>query len=627
MIVKNESQIISRALDSVLDIIDSWCIIDTGSTDDTINIIQKKLSHLPGEILSRPWLNFGHNRSEAFEEAKKWGDWILLIDADMILVNTSFDPTQLNPQLDAYQIIQKSTSLSYYNTRLLNSKSSWKCVGVTHEYFSLPNSKILQLNTLSINDIGDGGSKSDKFKRDIALLLEGLTEEPDNERYKFYLAQSYKDTGEFYKAIEWYTQRIAAGGWKEEVWYSHYMISKCYLNLDMIDEAEEWALLGYKYYPHRSEALYELCKAYRLRKNYKKAFEFYILGRAIPYPINDVLFISHNVYSHLFEYELTIIHYYLFPNNRIDGLNKTFNYLFKKFDQTVYTNSKFYLTNISQFASSMETLDIDLLSGFTNSSPCYLKMSTGEEVTNIRLVNYTIDRNNGAYLPNSQSVITKNYALGIGEMNETYGIPVYINSPVVGLEDIRLFEHHGETRFLAASKEVDPLNRYRIVTGTYNLQAKEIHVDRLLNSPVNSDCEKNWIPLNESTLIYSWYPFTTYSYPDLQLIETIDTPELFKVFRGSTAPVESNGLKWLVTHSVIYENPRTYLHYLVALNLENKPILFSLPFSFEGEAIEYCLSIQIKDDNITFYYSTWDSTSKKLTVPMSIFKDSISLLI
>ena len=39
MIVKNESKIIERLLTSVLSIIDTFCICDTGSTDNTIDII------------------------------------------------------------------------------------------------------------------------------------------------------------------------------------------------------------------------------------------------------------------------------------------------------------------------------------------------------------------------------------------------------------------------------------------------------------------------------------------------------------------------------------------------------------------------------------------------------------
>ena len=40
MIVKNESRVILRLLESVRLIVDSYCICDTGSTDNTIEIIK-----------------------------------------------------------------------------------------------------------------------------------------------------------------------------------------------------------------------------------------------------------------------------------------------------------------------------------------------------------------------------------------------------------------------------------------------------------------------------------------------------------------------------------------------------------------------------------------------------------
>ena len=48
--------------------------------------------------------------------------------------------------------------------------------------------KFLQWDSIWIDDIGDGGSKGDKFERDIRLLKQGLEEEPNNGRYYFYLA-------------------------------------------------------------------------------------------------------------------------------------------------------------------------------------------------------------------------------------------------------------------------------------------------------------------------------------------------------------------------------------------------------------------------------------------------------
>jgi glycosyltransferase involved in cell wall biosynthesis len=69
MIVKNESKIIRRLMESVSPIIDCYCICDTGSTDDTIEIINTFFSqkNIPGKVVSEPFKNFAHNRSHAVE--------------------------------------------------------------------------------------------------------------------------------------------------------------------------------------------------------------------------------------------------------------------------------------------------------------------------------------------------------------------------------------------------------------------------------------------------------------------------------------------------------------------------------------------------------------------------------
>ncbi len=54
MIVKNESHIIKATLDCIVKYIDYWVISDTGSTDNTIDIILNKFKQLniPGKIFN-----------------------------------------------------------------------------------------------------------------------------------------------------------------------------------------------------------------------------------------------------------------------------------------------------------------------------------------------------------------------------------------------------------------------------------------------------------------------------------------------------------------------------------------------------------------------------------------------
>jgi glycosyltransferase involved in cell wall biosynthesis len=83
MIVKNESKVIRRCLESVRDYVDAWCISDTGSTDGTQEIIQEVLRGIPGKLLERDWVDFSTNRNEAIDAGLSFEpDWFMTLDAD-----------------------------------------------------------------------------------------------------------------------------------------------------------------------------------------------------------------------------------------------------------------------------------------------------------------------------------------------------------------------------------------------------------------------------------------------------------------------------------------------------------------------------------------------------------------
>jgi len=183
MIVKNESKVILRLLNSVVDIIDTFCICDTGSTDDTVSIIETffRERNIAGKVIVEPFQDFGYNRSFALNACNEMiADYILLLDADMIFwKNPDISAAEMKKKLtvDAYYIYQGSDTYYYKNTRVVRNKMGFKYWGVTHEYVDYPkNAKQdkLDRNIVFIKDIGDGGSKQDKFLRDVRLLLKGL---------------------------------------------------------------------------------------------------------------------------------------------------------------------------------------------------------------------------------------------------------------------------------------------------------------------------------------------------------------------------------------------------------------------------------------------------------------------
>ena len=322
MIVKNESKIITRLFDTILPIIDTYCICDTGSTDDTVKLITEYFNgkNIPGKIVHEPFKNFCHNRTFALQSCVGMSDYVLLLDADMLLEIKDFKKEMLYAS-DCFHILQGNESFYYQNMRIIKNNGLYKYVGVTHEYIDIPpNSSVASLkkNELFIRDIGDGGCKSDKFERDIRLLLEGIKNEPKNERYYFYLANSYHDSGRFGEAINVYKKRIELGGWDQEVWYSYYRIGLCYKKMDKISDAFYYWMEGYQYYPNRLEGLCEMLQHYRIHSKHQLGNTIYKMCKEVlDKNINrdNYLFLHNDIYTYSIHYEYSIIALYLGVKN------------------------------------------------------------------------------------------------------------------------------------------------------------------------------------------------------------------------------------------------------------------------------------------------------------------------
>jgi len=226
MIVRDEAQVIRRCLESVRPFIDSWVIVDTGSTDGTQDLIRALYADIPGELHERPWRNFGHNRNEALALARGKADYLLFIDADETLrAPAGYQwPRLTHP---AYFLHAEYAGTTYSRGTIVATRLDWRWTGVIHEFLeSTPAVSFEQLDWPRIVVEHDGARARDPvtYAKDAALLERALPDEPQNARYSFYLAQSYRDAGQLDRARDAYRRRAAMGGWDEEVWYSLYEI-------------------------------------------------------------------------------------------------------------------------------------------------------------------------------------------------------------------------------------------------------------------------------------------------------------------------------------------------------------------------------------------------------------------
>jgi tetratricopeptide (TPR) repeat protein len=315
MIVKDEVDVLERCFESCHALIDRWVICDTGSTDGTQDLLRRMLADIPGELHEHDWVNFGHNRSELMRIAYGKADYLLLLDADMTVAQ--YEPL---PVLTAgsYMLRQGDELHEYRNKRLVRGDLHWRYVGSTHEYIDCTDveERVEQLDAIVVDHHADGRSWTHKFERDLALLSEDLSRDPNNSRALFYLAQTYRDIGNEHNdrgklelALEHYQRRAEIDDWAEETYFAQYQVGVLSARLGDWPGAVDAFLRAWERRPARLEAVHALAVGLRERGLYRAAHRFTRLAASLrPLPVpDDILFVAPWIYKWgmLFEYSIT----------------------------------------------------------------------------------------------------------------------------------------------------------------------------------------------------------------------------------------------------------------------------------------------------------------------------------
>lgn len=215
MMVKNEEKNLVRCLDSLAVLLGNdsieLIIVDTGSTDATIQIAQKYTE----KVYHHPWNNhFSEMRNITISYAK--GEWIFILDADEELVEGEKLLALLRlRELDKYNTVQfkmhdyvKSTDdknyLTYISYRLFRNESTFKYEGAVHNQ---PNLKPpVMLAPIVLNHYGYQFDNKEllerKFQRTATILKQELLRDPKNLYYRYQLANSYYIHGDLKEALE-----------------------------------------------------------------------------------------------------------------------------------------------------------------------------------------------------------------------------------------------------------------------------------------------------------------------------------------------------------------------------------------------------------------------------------------
>ncbi|KMK77326.1 glycosyltransferase [Alkalihalobacillus pseudalcaliphilus] len=234
MIVKNEEAVLARGLDTVKDIVDEINIVDTGSTDRTVEIAKEYTDR----VFFYEWTgNFAAARNESFKYATK--DYILYLDADDVLLEEdqkklkalketldhSVDSVSMfyNAGMDSYG----NVTLRYRRNRLVKREKNFKWGGDVHNYLNV-------FGNIINSDVAVTHKKiKHAVSRNLSIYKTKIERgDTFSARDYFYYGNELRENGHPEEAIESYDNNIAMEeGWIEDKFYACINKADCYRHL------------------------------------------------------------------------------------------------------------------------------------------------------------------------------------------------------------------------------------------------------------------------------------------------------------------------------------------------------------------------------------------------------------
>lgn len=330
MMVKNEKKRIHVTLNSIVKYADALIIYDTGSTDNTIDIIkyhcQKHKINL--YMISGEFTNFGESRSTLLEYADTVdATYLLLMDVNDELRGgdklLELCKQEMKTDTTGYLTSQHWWSGkydTYFNIRFLKNRSGWRYKGVVHEWLkdtkqegdrpTYPVQKMTKDILLYQDRTKDDDKTGKRFHRDKILLLKEYKKNKRDTRTVFYLAQTCACLGHAEDAFYYYKVRSELDGFQEEKFHS---LLRCGdLSIKLGHEwysTLAWYMKALEHSP-RAEPLVKIAHYYKFTKKWILAYMFLDLACKLPFPETSILFVDKKLYDYDRWHLMGIIAYY-----------------------------------------------------------------------------------------------------------------------------------------------------------------------------------------------------------------------------------------------------------------------------------------------------------------------------
>ena len=635
MIVRDEAHVVERCLESVRPLVDRWVVCDTGSTDDTEGRVRAAFADVPGELHRRRWRNFGANRTELMRLAKGAADYLLLLDADMTL---RIDGELPQLTADAY-LLRHAGSLDYAVPRLVRGDRSWRFVGSTHEYLAGDGEHTQEvLDLIVVQHHADGGTRAEKFERDARLLEADLRDHPDDPRTTFYLAQTYRDLGRTEEAVALYLRRAELGGWNEEIFYALYQAGVLRSQSDP-DAALRLLLDAWESRPARAEPLHELARLSRCAGRHHAAYLYANRGLELPYP-DDVLFVERSVYEWGLLFEFAIAAYWV---GEVDAALQANERLLAErryppeLERFVLGNRDHCLRRSGRSAirgpavlralapsTELGEFRLDVEPAWPQFNPSIAAAGEGYR-TIVRTANYRIEQGAYVFLGDAQVIETINYLVEldrsltvrrVAPIDDRADGPPRHPSRVLGYEDCRLVRVGDSWAASATVRDRNPDELCEVAL--LKVDGDAITDVTLLPAGEPGAHEKNWMPFTVDGLLhflYSCAPTVVLRCDprsgEVERIAYDEGPAEARRLRGGSQGLPAaDGVLFVAHEASDTGGRRVYTHRLVLLDRDHRVTALSPPFSFTGEAIEFCAGLAPHGSELLLTFGVNDCSAR-----------------
>lgn len=297
LIVKNEERDLPRCLNSIEGVVDGVVVVDTGSTDRTLDVAVSTIakpvhaqtylgaSRRDGAGDWKLW-DFGKARNVFVDEIERRGaDWVLWMDADdELLTPVNLRRAVYWDEYDVYGVQIESGGQRWVHHRLWRAGRGIRFEGRCHEYPTIGGHPALVLVDSVIRHDATPGAGEGANARNLRILTEEFAEAP-SPRVAFYLGSTHKDAGRWREAVEAYATRIAMGeGYRDEWLFAWLYKARCERAAGDVAAAERTLLEAVAHERTWSEFWMELAYlAYdQGRWNHAMGYALQALDRPVP---------------------------------------------------------------------------------------------------------------------------------------------------------------------------------------------------------------------------------------------------------------------------------------------------------------------------------------------------------